>query len=272
MRDTPGTSAAAWAIPRTSPSTAVASPRSPLLRPPVGEEHRAGAGEEAVGRRPRAAEPLLDRPLEGVADDRRRQEREGQEQRPAGVETAQLLGDQAPLPDQERGRRAGMERDLEALADLGIELVPFPAGEPGDEDDVGRARDRQQLGGPLDGSERERAGGGEAAVGAPAQAPLFEPAGSGSRRPAPAADQEVGDQPDHGEDDGVVEVLEVVAATVPSCRRPRGRSGPAPGPRGCNRPACRVKRQKGIFAMPAGSEMKVRTIGTIRAKKTVALP
>ena len=33
-----------------------------------------------------------------------------------------------------------------------------------------------------------------------------------------------------------------------------------------------VKRQNGIFATPAGSEMKVRTIGSIREKKTVALP
>ena len=33
-----------------------------------------------------------------------------------------------------------------------------------------------------------------------------------------------------------------------------------------------VKRQKGIRATPAGSEMKVRTIGSIRVKKTVASP
>ena len=33
-----------------------------------------------------------------------------------------------------------------------------------------------------------------------------------------------------------------------------------------------VKRQKGIFATPAGSEMKVRMIGSMRVKKTVASP
>ena len=33
-----------------------------------------------------------------------------------------------------------------------------------------------------------------------------------------------------------------------------------------------VKRQKGIRATPAGSEMKVRMIGSMRVKKTVALP
>ena len=33
-----------------------------------------------------------------------------------------------------------------------------------------------------------------------------------------------------------------------------------------------VKRQNGIFATPAGSEMKARTSGSRRAKKTVASP
>ena len=33
-----------------------------------------------------------------------------------------------------------------------------------------------------------------------------------------------------------------------------------------------MKRQNGILATPAGSEMKVRMIGSIRVKKTVASP
>ena len=33
-----------------------------------------------------------------------------------------------------------------------------------------------------------------------------------------------------------------------------------------------MKRQNGIFATPAGSEMKVRMIGSIRVKNTVASP
>ena len=33
-----------------------------------------------------------------------------------------------------------------------------------------------------------------------------------------------------------------------------------------------LKRQKGIRATPAGSEMKVRMIGSIRLKNTVASP
>ena len=33
-----------------------------------------------------------------------------------------------------------------------------------------------------------------------------------------------------------------------------------------------VKRQKGILATPAGSEMNVRMIGSMREKKTVASP
>jgi hypothetical protein len=34
----------------------------------------------------------------------------------------------------------------------------------------------------------------------------------------------------------------------------------------------RAKRLTGIFATPAGTETKVRTIGSIREKKTVASP
>jgi len=34
----------------------------------------------------------------------------------------------------------------------------------------------------------------------------------------------------------------------------------------------RVKRQKGIFATPAGSEMKVRMMGSIRLKKIAGVP
>ena len=127
------------------------------LRPAVGDEHRRRPGEQAVGGRPRPAEAPLDRPLQRVADDRRRQEGEAEQQRPAAVELAQLLGDHPPLADQQRRRGAGVERHLEALAQLGVDLLPVPAGQPGDEDDVGRAGDRQQLGRALDDAERDRA-------------------------------------------------------------------------------------------------------------------
>jgi hypothetical protein len=48
--------------------------------------------------------------------------------------------------DQQRGGGAGMETDLERLAQLGIKPVVVPAGQPGDDLDVGRGGDRQQLG------------------------------------------------------------------------------------------------------------------------------
>ena len=57
-----------------------------LLWAGVGGEHRGGAGEQAVGGRPRAAQVPLDRPLELVADDRRRQEGERQDDGAAPVE------------------------------------------------------------------------------------------------------------------------------------------------------------------------------------------
>ena len=79
-----------------------------------------------------------------------------------------------------------------------------------------------------------------------------------------------------GEDrcgDGVVEVVEVVAPLLPVVadlaadeRRASCTQGMQP------RVVSQVKRQNGILAMPAGSEMKVRMIGSIREKKTVASP
>jgi hypothetical protein len=152
LRDTPGASAAAWATPSTSPSFAAAA----QLLAPVGDQHQRRARQQAEGGRPGPAEPLLDLPLEPVADRRRGQEGERQEQRPTGVEAAQLRGDQPPLADQERRRGTGVEGDLEALAHLGVDRVPIPARQPGDEDDVGGAGDRQQLGGALDDPEEDR--------------------------------------------------------------------------------------------------------------------
>ena len=73
--------------------------------------------------------------------------------RPPGrpVERGQLGGDHPALADQQRRRRPGVQRDLEALARLGVEPVPPPAREPGHQRQVRRTRDRQQLGRPLDG-------------------------------------------------------------------------------------------------------------------------
>jgi len=131
---------------------------------PVGEDHRRTPGKQAVGGRPWPAEPSLDRSLEPVADERRGQEGEQQDDRAAQVEGAQLFRDQPPLSDEQRRSATRVQRHLEALADLGVDRLPVPACEPGDEDDVGRAGDRQQLRRPLDDAEREGAPGGDHTV------------------------------------------------------------------------------------------------------------
>ena len=75
-----------------------------------------------------------------------------------------------------------MERHLEALAQLGVDLVPVPARQPGDEDDVGGARDREQLGRALDDAQRQRAAGREPAVRSSADELAGSAAGSPPRR------------------------------------------------------------------------------------------
>ena len=104
---------------------------------------------------------MLDLALEAVTDDRRRDEGQPDDHRPAGVELPQLLGDHSPLADQERRRRARMQDHLEALSRLGIDLVPAPAGKPWSEREVGGAGDWQQLGRALNGAERRRLAGGQ---------------------------------------------------------------------------------------------------------------
>ena len=113
-----------------------------LLRPGVGGEHRGRPGDEPGGDRPRAAEVSLDLALERVADDRRGDEREPDHRGSARVEGGELGRDLAPLADQQRRRGAGVQRDLEALARLRVDLLPAPAGEPGEEREVRGARDR----------------------------------------------------------------------------------------------------------------------------------
>ena len=141
------------------------------LRAGVGDEHRGGAGEQAVGGRPRAAQAPLDLTLEAIADSGRGQEGEAEHDTAAQVEDAQLLGDHAPLADQQGERGAGVERHLEALAQLRVELLPVPAREPGEEDDVGGAGYGEQLGRALDESKRHGAPGGDPPLYPLAQAP-----------------------------------------------------------------------------------------------------
>ena len=180
LRETPGISAAAWASPSASPSARPRVAGAALLRPGVGDDHRHRSGGEPGRDRRRPAQPSLDLALERVAGDRRRQERERDHGGPPAVELGQLGGDRAPLADQQRGRRAGVQGDLEALARLGVDRLPVPAREPRDQREVGRAGDRQQLGRPLDQPEDRRPLRAEAGgVGGAAHA---DQAGFGVRR------------------------------------------------------------------------------------------
>ena len=89
----------------------------------------------------------------------------------AGAATAQVQTDADGL--REIAARLLVQGDAERAEELALALLAR------DEDDVGGAGDRQQLGGPLDDSQRQRPAGGDSAVGPSGQAPLG-PAGSGS--------------------------------------------------------------------------------------------
>ena len=133
-----------------------------ILRTAIGDRHRDRPGNQAHGGGAGAAKAPLDLTLEPVADDRRRHEGESDHRRAPGVEQPELLRDHAALAHQQGAGRPRVERHLEALAGLGVELVPLPAGQPGQQREVSRAGDREQLGRPLNRPQRDRAGGAQA--------------------------------------------------------------------------------------------------------------
>ena len=83
-------------------------------------------------------------------------ERAGEQAHAAAVEPVRRLGDLAAQRDQQADRGAGVQRDLERLAQLAVELRVGPAEQPGDERRVPGRGDRQQLGGPVQQPERQR--------------------------------------------------------------------------------------------------------------------
>ncbi len=122
----------------------------------VGRRHEDRSGDQPDGDRWRGSEPGLDRPLERIADDGGRRERQRDQQQPAEIEPAERVADLVAERDQERRRGSGVERHLEGLAQLRIEPVVLPAEQPRDERDVPRGRDREQLGRAVQGAEGER--------------------------------------------------------------------------------------------------------------------
>jgi len=89
---------------------------------------------------------LLDRAAEGEAEHGRRDERDGEIAPQRGIH-----GEEAPavLPD-DRKHRPGLDGDVEDLGLLAVE-----AEQVAREDQVSGARDRQELGQPLDDAKDE---------------------------------------------------------------------------------------------------------------------
>ena len=120
------------------------------LRAAICDHHQHGPCYQPGRGRSRPAQAGFDRALELVAGEGRRQERKGQDLRPAAVELTDLLRDLGPPGQQEGHRSPGVEGYLETLSQLRVDGIPVPAGEARDHRQVGRAGDGQQLGRPLD--------------------------------------------------------------------------------------------------------------------------
>ena len=150
LRETPGTSAQACARPSQSAS-AIAG----VLAAACAARRRARRPAPGRPRRP-AARPAASRPCPGAARSAARSARpasaggtnEPREPRsePVAAQPAERLGDLVAQRDEQRGRRPGVQRDLERLAQLAVELGVGPAEQQRHGADVRRGRDRQQLG------------------------------------------------------------------------------------------------------------------------------
>ena len=273
LRETPGHQRRGLARGRARarrPAPASPGPRS--CGRAVGDDHRQRAGDQPAAMLAGPPSRPLDLALERVAGDRRAARTRARPPRRGGRRTRRArrrspaAGRSAAQP---RCRRAARPRS--SCGPRG-RAGPSPSRQSqGTSDEVGRARDRQQLGRPLDGAEGGGAAGGErraprlrlpSGPGFGRRARRRAGAGSAGRRSrrrsprAPRSRRSGGSR-----------------ATPPSCRRPACRSTPSISTQGMQ-PASvsTVKRQNGIRATPAGSEMKVRMIGSMRVKNTVASP
>ena len=83
----------------------------------VGDRHGHRAGDQASRDRPRPAQTLLDRPLEQVADHRRRDERAHEQDEAALIEAGDRSSTSSRERDQRRSGRPGVDSGLE---------VPWP--------------------------------------------------------------------------------------------------------------------------------------------------
>ena len=157
-RDTPGISASTCAKPIRKPFLTPTSSRAARSGEPVGDPEQDTEDGERDRDLPGLAELLLD---EALAQRLRRsppgwspRRRPRRCARPAvsmlrrrsePTQRDDVADDVAPEVDDDRDQRPEVERDVERLVERRVRLEVVPVGDPGDEDQVPRRRDRQQL-------------------------------------------------------------------------------------------------------------------------------
>ena len=161
LRETPGASAAAWASRARARRPAPASPRPRSLRPACRRpasppRRRAGRPRSPAARRAaaRSAARACSRrpPRAGRRAPSTSARRAGRSARSSSAITRRW-------PISSAAAAPACSATSKLLRTSGSSSLPVPAGEPGDEDDVGGAGDRQQLGRALDDARaRPRAG------------------------------------------------------------------------------------------------------------------
>ena len=181
LRDTPGISArpgryraparrvvrrrpgAALRVHGHRPSTAAParlSARSTVRPSPgtqVGQRHGQRTRDQPRRDRARPAESLLDRALQRVARQGGRSPAIARSRRAAAGSSARADSiSSARMSSASAAAAPCVQRDLECLAQLGVQLGVGPAGEPRDQGRVGRGGDRQQLGRALQRAQRDR--------------------------------------------------------------------------------------------------------------------
>ena len=155
LRETPGTSAHACPTPSASPSIAVADSRNaPAARDPSPPSRvRRARARRRSSRACRGAARSAARTGTPALPRARTTARAASSRRRSSPRASRRPRAQA---DQQRRRGAGVQRDLECLAQLRVELAVAPSGQPRHERDVARGGDRQQLGRPVQHAQRER--------------------------------------------------------------------------------------------------------------------
>ncbi len=111
----------------------------------VGQRHRDAAKRKTRGERAWCARAALQPLLQEVPHSRGRGEGEGGETDAASVQFARRADQFTAQGDQQRRRGARVQRHLQGVAQLGVELRLGPARQAGKQRGVRRGGDRQHL-------------------------------------------------------------------------------------------------------------------------------